>query len=369
MLKNYTNYLAGILACLIMTNLYQAEKRKTALIFGVTGQDGAYLSDLLIGKGYVVHGVKRRTSLINTSRVDHLFDHPDFSLHYGDLTATSNIVKLLSKIRPDEVYNLAAQSHVKVSFDLPEYTSNVDALGTLRILEAIRFLGLSDTKFYQASSSEMFGKVQEIPQSETTPFYPRSPYAVSKVYSYWITRNYREAYDLFATNGILFNHESPLRGETFVSRKIAKAVARIHYNLQEVLYLGNLEASRDWGHARDYVEAMWLVMQQDKPDDFVIATGKTHTVREFVERAFALTGVTIAWSGKGLEEYGYNKATGQVVVRINARYFRPTEVDLLIGDASKAKKVLGWEPQVSFEQLVEDLVQSELETARKQAKS
>lgn len=355
------------------TNFVEKQPRKKALIFGVTGQDGAYLSEFLLKKGYEVHGVKRRTSIINTSRIDHLYEGPekesrDFILHYGDISSSCNVVKLVQEIKPDEIYNLAAQSHVKVSFELPEFTSNVDALGTLRILEAIRICGLQKkTRFYQASSSEMFGKVQEIPQTEKTPFYPRSPYAVAKLYSYWITVNYRESYGMFATNGILFNHESPTRGETFVTRKIARAVARIHYGLQDALYIGNINASRDWGHARDYVRAMWLILQHETPQDFVISTGHMHTVREYIEKAFLIADIQIAWKGEGLNEVGYDKYTGKELVFIDERYFRPAEVDLLIGDASKAKKLLRWEPNVSFEQLVYDMVYSELEIAKRQA--
>lgn len=359
-----------LLIVLVFTHT-QATAPKKALIFGVTGQDGAYLAELLLSKGYEVHGVKRRTSIINTSRIDHLYEAPDksqrsFILHYGDLSSASNVIDLMQKIRPDEVYNLGAQSHVLVSFELPEYTGDVDALGVLRILDAIRILGLTNTKFYQASSSEMFGKVQEIPQTETTPFYPRSPYGVAKLYGYWITKNYRESYGMFAANGILFNHESPIRGETFVTRKIARAAARIRYGLQEVLYLGNLDASRDWGHARDYVEAMWLILQHNEPEDFVIATGETHTVREFVEKSFACVGIPIAWKGEGVDEIGYNSLTGKKVVGIDPAYFRPAEVDLLIGDASKAKEKLGWQTRVSFQELVYDMVYAELEIARRQ---
>jgi GDPmannose 4,6-dehydratase len=343
---------------------------KKALIFGITGQDGAYLAEFLLSMGYEVHGVRRRISMNNTARIDELHEAPDkskrtFVLHYGDLASSASIVALMHKIRPDEVYNLGAQSHVLVSFELPEYTGDVDGLGVLRILDAIRVLGLTNTRFYQASSSEMFGKVQEIPQSETTPFYPRSPYGVAKLYGYWITRNYRESYGMFATNGILFNHESPIRGETFVTRKIARAAARIRYSSQDMLYLGNLDASRDWGHARDYVEAMWLMLQQDEPDDFVIATGETHTVREFVEKSFACVGITLAWRGTGVDEIGYNVATGEPLVAVDPQYFRPAEVDLLIGDPRKAKKLLGWQPRITFEELVNDMVFAELEDARR----
>lgn len=344
--------------------------QKKALIFGITGQDGAYLAEFLLSMGYEVHGVRRRISMNNTARIDELHEAPDkskrsFTLHYGDLSSAASIAALMQKIRPDEVYNLGAQSHVLVSFELPEYTGDVDGLGVLRILDAIRILGLTNTRFYQASSSEMYGKVQEIPQSETTPFYPRSPYGVAKLYGYWITRNYRESYGMFATNGILFNHESPIRGETFVTRKIARAAARIRYSSQDMLYLGNLDASRDWGHARDYVEAMWLMLQQDEPDDFVIATGETHTVREFVEKSFACVGITLAWQGEGVDEIGYNVATGEPLVAVDPLYFRPAEVDLLIGDPSKAKKILGWQPRVTFDELVNDMVFAELEDARR----
>lgn len=344
--------------------------QRKALIFGITGQDGAYLAEFLLEKGYEVHGVKRRTSVINTSRIDHLYEAPDksdrrFILHYGDLSSASEIIYLMQKIRPDEVYNLAAQSHVMVSFELPEYTGEVDALGVLRILEAIRICGLTRTRFYQASSSEMFGKVQEIPQTETTPFYPRSPYGVAKLYGYWITKNYREAYGMFACNGILFNHESPIRGETFVTRKIARAAARIRYGLQDMLYLGNLDSQRDWGHARDYVEAMWLMLQQDEPDDWVIAMGETHSVREFVEKTFACMGIIIEWQGEGLNEIGYNKKTGVPLVAIDQKYFRPAEVDFLIGDATKAREKLGWKPRISFQELIYDMAYAELEDARR----
>lgn len=345
---------------------------KKALIFGVTGQDGSYLSELLLDKGYEVHGIKRRSSLLNTMRIDHLYKdlHLDvgkrFILHYGDVTDSVSVVHLIQKIQPDEIYNLAAQSHVKVSFDLPLYTARVDALGTLSILEAIRILGLDKkVKFYQASTSELYGKVEEIPQTECTPFYPRSPYAVAKLYGFWITKNYREAYNMFACNGILFNHESPRRGETFVTRKIARAVARIKFNLQDVLYLGNLDAKRDWGHARDYVEAMWLILQRDQPDDFVIATGQAHSVRKFTELAFEQVGIEITWRGHGIDETGYDKKTGNKVVLIDQRYFRPTEVDILVGDATKARNVLNWEPHVSFQELVQEMVQHEVKMVKK----
>jgi GDPmannose 4,6-dehydratase len=335
---------------------------KVALITGITGQDGAYLAELLLSKGYTVHGVKRRSSLFNTDRIDHLYKDQHekkvkFFLHYGDLTDSTNLIRIIQETQPDEIYNLAAQSHVKVSFETPEYTANADAIGTLRILEAIRILKLEKkTRFYQASTSEMYGYVQEIPQKETTPFYPRSPYGVAKVYGFWITKNYREAYNMYACNGILFNHESPLRGETFVTRKITRAAAKIHLGLQEKLFLGNLNAERDWGHAKDYVEGMWLMLQQKEPDDFVLATGKKITVRKFVELAFAEVGITLKWEGKDANEKGLNAATGKVIVEVDPAYFRPTEVDLLIGDASKAKKVMGWEPKHTLEQLVKEMM-------------
>jgi GDPmannose 4,6-dehydratase len=344
---------------------------KTALITGVTGQDGAYLSDLLLRKGYQVHGIKRRSSSFNTARVDHLYRDPHekevrFHLHYGDLTDSTNLIRIIQEVQPDEIYNLAAQSHVKVSFESPEYTANSDAVGTLRLLEGIRILGLDHkTRFYQASTSEMFGKVSEIPQTEKTPFYPRSPYGVAKVYGYWITINYREAYGMFACNGILFNHESPVRGETFVTRKITRAVARIKLGHQEVLYLGNLNAKRDWGHAKDYVKAMWLMLQQDAPDDFVISTGHTHSVREFVELAFNRIDCQIAWEGQGVDEIGRDSKSGKILVKIDPRYFRPTEVDLLLGDASKAKNELGWEPKISFEEMVDSMVEEDLKEAKR----
>ena len=340
--------------------------KKAALITGVTGQDGAYLSELLLKMDYEVHGVKRRSSSFNTQRVDHLYEDPheadtNFYLHYGDLTDATNLIRLVQEVRPDEIYNLAAQSHVQVSFETPEYTANADALGTLRLLEAMRILGLgSKTRFYQASTSELYGLVQETPQSETTPFYPRSPYAAAKLYAYWITVNYREAYDFFAANGILFNHESPIRGETFVTRKITRAVAAIELGLQRNLYLGNLDAKRDWGHARDYVEGMWLILQQPKPDDYVLATGTTHSVREFVELAFAEIDRSIEWRGEGIAEEGVDAKTGEVIVKIDPRYFRPTEVDVLLGDATKARKTLGWEATTSFEVLVREMVGEDL---------
>lgn len=339
--------------------------RKVALITGVTGQDGSYLARLLLAKGYEVHGVKRRSSSLNTSRVDDLYvdphDETSFFLHYGDLTDATNLIRLIQLCRPSEIYNLGAQSHVQVSFETPEYTANADAVGTLRLLEAIRILGLADTtRFYQASTSELYGKVLETPQSETTPFYPRSPYAAAKLYAHWITVNYREAYGLHASNGILFNHESPVRGETFVTRKITRAVAAIHHGEQETLYLGNLDASRDWGHAQDYVEGMWLMLQQDEPDDYVLATGEAHSVREFVERAFACIGRMIAWRGAGLEEEGIDEESGAVLVRVDPRYFRPAEVDKLLGDASKARAKLGWANRTSFDELVQEMVSADL---------
>ena len=339
---------------------------KTALITGITGQDGAYLTRLLLSKGYVVHGVKRRASSFNTQRIDDIYIDPHESdaqlfLHYGDLTDSTNLIRIVQETSPDEIYNLGAQSHVQVSFETPEYTANSDAVGPLRILEAIRILGLEKkSKFYQASTSELYGLVQETPQSETTPFYPRSPYAAAKLYAYWITVNYREAYGIFASNGILFNHESPMRGETFVTRKITRAVSAIHHGLEDVLYLGNMDAQRDWGHARDSVEGMWRIMQHDKADDFVLGTGEMHSVREFVELAFAKTGVTLAWSGKGTDEVGKNAATGDVLVRIDPRYFRPTEVEQLLADPSKAKRDLGWETTTSFTDLVNEMVDSDM---------
>ena len=343
--------------------------RKTALITGVTGQDGAYLAELLLKKGYLVHGTKRRSSQFTTSRVDHLYqdvnaENKNFFLHHGDMTDGLNLTKLIGEIQPDEVYNLAAQSHVAVSFEMPEYTANVDALGTLRILDAIKTLGLEKkTRFYQASTSELYGLVQEIPQSETTPFYPRSPYAVAKLFAYWTVVNYREAYGLFACNGILFNHESPLRGETFVTRKITRAMARIKLGIQETLYLGNLDAMRDWGHARDYVEMQWLMLQQEHPDDFVIATGKQHSVREFVELAAQECGLEISWKGSGVDEVGED-TNGRVIVAIDPRYFRPTEVETLLGDPSKAKAKLGWTPKTNFEELVIEMVRYDLTKAK-----
>ena len=343
-----------------------ASSRKVALISGATGQDGAYLAEFLLEKGYVVHGIKRRSSSFNTERLDHLIHDPheegvSFHLHYGDVTDATNIIRIVQETKPHEVYNLAAQSHVQVSFETPEYTANADGLGTLRLLEAIRILGRENqTRFYQASTSELFGKVAEIPQKETTPFYPRSPYAAAKLYAHWITVNYREAYGLHASSGILFNHESPIRGETFVTRKITRAVASIKCGLQQKLFLGNLDAMRDWGHARDFVEGMWLMLQQDKPDDYVLATGESHSVREFVEKAFAHIGRTIVWAGSGVAEKGIDKATGTVLVEVDPRYFRPTEVDHLLGDASKARSKLGWRHKTTFDALVQDMLESDL---------
>lgn len=347
---------------------------KTALITGVTGQDGAYLAESLLKKGYIVHGLRRRSSSFNSSRIEHLYKdlHEDdvrFFLHYGDLTDATNLIRLIQQIEPDEIYNLGAQSHVLVSFETPEYTANGDGLGVLRLLEAIRILGLTKkTRFYQASTSELYGKVMEIPQRETTPFYPRSPYAVAKLYGYWITVNYREAYDIHASNGILFNHEGPTRGETFVTRKISRAVAAITHGQQDKLYLGNMDAKRDWGHARDYVEGMWLMLQQPKADDYVLATGETHSVREFVELAFAEVGHNIVWSGSGVDEIGRDAKSGRVLVQIDPRFFRPTEVDLLIGDPTKAKTVLGWEATTKFEALVREMVQHDLAQLSSSAK-
>jgi GDPmannose 4,6-dehydratase len=327
---------------------------KVALITGITGQDGSYLAELLLEKGYEVHGIIRRSSLINTDRIDHLYQN--INLHYGDLTDSTNIVRVIQKVQPDEIYNLGAQSHVKVSFEMPEYTADVDGVGTLRILEAVRLLGMEDrVRIYQASTSELYGLVQETPQSETTPFYPRSPYGVAKLYGYWITKNYREAYGMYACTGILFNHESPRRGETFVTRKITRALSKISVGLQDVLELGNLNAKRDWGHAKDFVEAMWLMLQQDEPDDFVIATGVQYSVKQFVEEAAPYFGMKIVWEGEGLDEVGIDKNTGRVVIKVNPKYFRPAEVETLLGDATKAKEKLGWEPKTSFKQLVEDM--------------
>jgi len=345
------------------------DKQKVALITGVTGQDGAYLAELLLGKGYIVHGVKRRASLFNTDRIDHLYQDPyvnnkSFILHYGDLTDSTNLIRIIQQTQPDEIYNLAAMSHVAVSFDTPEYTANADGIGTLRILEAIRILGLEKkTKFYQASTSELYGLVQETPQKETTPFYPRSPYAVAKLYAYWITVNYREAYGIFACNGILFNHESPLRGETFVTRKITRALARIKLGLQETLYLGNLDALRDWGHAKDYVEMHWLMLQQDCPEDFVIATGVQYSVRDFVNAAATELDIKISWRGQGLEEKGFYG--DKCIVMVDARYFRPTEVETLLGDSSKAKNKLGWIPKIGFDELVIEMVREDFKAAKR----
>ncbi|MBW1953743.1 MAG: GDP-mannose 4,6-dehydratase [Deltaproteobacteria bacterium] len=344
---------------------------KKALITGITGQDGAYLAEFLLKKGYEVHGIKRRASSFNTQRIDHLYQDPHeqnrrFFLHYGDLTDSSNLIRIIQQVRPDEIYNLAAQSHVQVSFESPEYTADGDALGTLRILEAIRILGLEGkARFYQASTSELYGLVQETPQTEKTPFYPRSPYACAKLYAYWITVNYREAYGMYACNGILFNHESPLRGETFVTRKITRALARISIGLQDCLYLGNLNAKRDWGHAKDYVEMQWLMLQQDQPDDFVIATGEQHSVREFVNAAAKELDMSLHWEGEGVEEKGYDKASGRVVVAVDPGYFRPTEVETLLGDPAKAKEKLGWAPKITFEELVSEMVRVDLKEAKR----
>ncbi len=347
-----------------------SQTKKVALITGVTGQDGAYLAEFLLNKGYIVHGVKRRASLFNTARIDHLYLDPHeknvrFFLHHGDLTDSSNLIRLIKQTQPDEIYNLAAQSHVAVSFEEPEYTANSDALGPLRILEAIRILGMEKkTRFYQASTSELYGLVQETPQKETTPFYPRSPYAVAKLYAYWITINYREAYGMYACNGILFNHESPVRGENFVTRKITRALARIKLGLQERLYLGNLNALRDWGHAKDYVEMQWLMLQQGQPDDFVIATGVQYSVRDFVDIAAKELGIVIRWDGAGLDEKGYD-TSGKCIVSVDPRYFRPTEVETLLGDASKAKAKLGWEPKITFDELVKEMVREDLKSAER----
>lgn len=344
---------------------------KKALITGITGQDGAYLAEFLLKKGYEVHGIKRRASLFNTARIDHLYQDPhekerNFILHYGDLTDSTNLIRIIQQVQPDEIYNLAAQSHVSVSFESPEYTADTDALGTLRILEGIRLLGLEKkTKFYQASTSELYGKVQEIPQTEKTPFYPRSPYAVAKLYAYWISVNYREAYGIFACNGILFNHESPLRGETFVTRKITRALSRISLNLQDCLYLGNLDAKRDWGHAKDYVRMQWLMLQQESPEDYVIATGEQHSVRDFVNIAAKELGIEMKWEGTGVNEKGFNANTGKVIVSVDPKYFRPTEVETLLGDPSKAREKLGWIPEISFQELVSEMVKHDLEEAKR----
>jgi GDPmannose 4,6-dehydratase len=357
--------------CLFSARQYFGEQRlKRALITGITGQDGAYLAEFLLSKGYEVHGIKRRTSLFNTDRIDHLYQDPHvknqrFVLHYGDLTDSTNLIRIVQAVKPDEIYNLGAQSHVAVSFESPEYTANSDAIGALRILEAIRILGMEKSvRFYQASTSELYGLVQEIPQKETTPFYPRSPYAVAKLYAYWITVNYREAYGMYACNGILFNHESPIRGETFVTRKITRALARIKLGLQDCLFLGNLNALRDWGHARDYVEMQWLMLQQDYAEDFVIATGEQHSVREFVELAAAELGIHVSWKGEGAEAKGYDQ-NGKCIIAVDPRYFRPTEVETLLGDPSKAKQKLGWVPRTSFRELVEEMVREDLKSAER----
>lgn len=344
---------------------------KVALITGVTGQDGAYLAELLLKKGYIVHGVKRRSSLFNTDRIDHLYQDPHvdnakFKLHYGDLTDSTNLIRIVQQVQPDEIYNLAAMSHVAVSFETPEYTANADGIGTLRILEAIRILGFEKkTKFYQASTSELYGLVQEVPQKETTPFYPRSPYAVAKMYAYWITVNYREAYGIYACNGILFNHESPIRGETFVTRKITRALARIKLGLQECFYLGNMDSLRDWGHAKDYVEMQWLMLQQDKPEDFVIATGVQYSVRDFVNIAAKELDIDVRWEGKGVDEKGYDVASGKCIVQVDPRYFRPTDVEALLGDPTKAYQKLGWKPRITFHELVSEMVREDLKSAQR----
>ena len=346
---------------------------KTALISGITGQDGAYLAEFLLAKGYIVHGIKRRSSLFNTDRIDHLYQDPHESnvrlkLHYGDLTDATNLIRIIQQVQPTEIYNLAAQSHVAVSFETPEYTANADAVGTLRMLEAVRILGLErHTRFYQASTSEMFGKVQQVPQGETTPFYPRSPYGVAKLYAHWICVNYREAYGLYACSGILFNHESPLRGETFVSRKITRALSRISVGLQDTLHLGNLDARRDWGHARDYVRAQWLMLQQPQADDYVVATGEQHSVRDFVVLAGRLLGMDIEWRGRGAEEVGFDRSRARVLVRVDPRYFRPTEVDSLLGDASKIRDRLGWRPEITFDALVREMIEADLALAKRDA--
>jgi GDPmannose 4,6-dehydratase len=343
---------------------------KTALITGITGQDGAYLAEFLLSRGYAVHGIKRRSSSFNTARIDHLYHDPHeqnvaFHLHYGDLTDATNIIRIVQETQPDEIYNLAAQSHVQVSFETPEYTANADALGTLRLLEAIRILGRErQTRFYQASTSELYGKVQEIPQKETTPFYPRSPYAAAKLYAYWITVNYREAYGIFGSNGILFNHESPSRGETFVTRKITRAVAAIHHGLQDKLYIGNLDSIRDWGHARDYIEGMWLILQQPEPDDYVLATGEKHTVREFIEKAFGHVGRKIIWRGSGRDEKGIDAADGRALIEVDPRYFRPTEVDILVGDPTKAHEKLKWHHKTTFDGLIAEMIEADLATIK-----
>lgn len=346
---------------------------KVALITGITGQDGAYLAEFLLNKGYIVHGIKRRSSSFNTDRIDHLYKDPheadrNFILHYGDLTDSTNLIRIVQQVQPDEIYNLAAQSHVAVSFESPEYTANADAIGTLRILEAIRILNLNEkTRFYQASTSELYGLVQEVPQTETTPFYPRSPYAVAKQYGYWITVNYREAYGIYGCNGILFNHESPIRGETFVTRKITRAIVRIKLGLQKKLYLGNLSALRDWGHARDYVEMQWLMLQQDKPEDFVIATGVQYSVRDFVNKAARIVDIDLEWRGTGIDEKGYDAATGECLVEVDPRYFRPTEVETLLGDPTKAKEKLGWSPKTTLDELVAEMVEEDMKIAQRDA--
>ena len=346
--------------------------KKVALITGITGQDGAYLAELLLKKDYLVHGIKRRSSSFNTARIDHLYQDPhidkrNFILHHGDLTDSTNMIRIIQEVQPDEIYNLAAQSHVMVSFETPEYTANADALGTLRILEAIRLLGLSNkTRFYQASTSELYGMAQEVPQNEKTPFYPRSPYGVAKLYAYWITINYREAYNIFACNGILFNHESPIRGETFVTRKITRAAARISQGVQARLYLGNLNSKLDWGHANDYIECMWRILQHDKPEDFVLATGISTSIRDFTTQAFSEAGISLEWSGSGVDEVGKNSQTGKLLVSVDPAYFRPTEVDLLVGDATKAKEKLGWSPTCDLKQLISEMISSDLEEARKE---
>ncbi|MFT6844869.1 MAG: GDPmannose 4,6-dehydratase [Flavobacteriales bacterium] len=348
------------------------QEKKIALITGVTGQDGSYLAALLLDKGYEVHGIKRRSSSFNTSRIDHLYQDrhnvkKPFFLHYGDMTDATNLIRIIKEIQPDEIYHLAAQSHVKVSFEMPEYTANADALGTLRLLEAIRILGLEKkTKFYQASTSEMFGKVQEVPQTENTPFYPRSPYGVAKLYAFWITKNYREAYQMFAVNGILFNHESPVRGETFVTRKITRAVARIHLGMQQHLFVGNLDAKRDWGHAKDYVEGMWRMLQVDEPEDFILATGQTQTVRSFIEQSFLEVNTTIVWEGSDEEEIGKDKASGAILVKVDKNYYRPTEVDLLVGDATKAKEKLGWEATCTLSEMIHEMIVADLAEAKQE---
>ena len=349
------------------------KKQKKALITGITGQDGSYLAEFLIKKGYQVHGIKRRASSFNTERIDHLYQDPHIKkrslvLHYGDMTDATNLIRIIKEIQPDEIYSLAAQSHVRVSYEMPEYTANTDALGVLRLLEAIRILGLEKkTKFYQASTSELFsGRPEEVPQNEKTPFHPRSPYAVAKLFAYWTTVNYREAYNIFACNGILFNHESPRRGETFVTRKITRAATRIHLGLQNILYLGNLNAKRDWGHSKDSINAMWSMLQQKKPDDYVIATGKQHSVKEFCELAFGKLGIKIKWKGKGINEVGIDKNTNRIIIKIDPRYFRPTEVESLQGDSTKAKKILKWKPKVNFKELVEKMVEKDLEKAKKE---